>query len=209
MVPGWETTTIPATIQNWFDQLQANPLLGLRNLDLLNIVISFIQIPMFLALFGVYRKESQAFAILALIVWLMGISLFISNNAALPMFDLSTRYSDISTEFQRAAIEGAGIALLARGAHGSIGSFMGFFLSSIGTLLFGLLMLRGKLFSRFAAWVGIVGITLLIIYTIGNTFVPNRGNEMLIIAMPGGILMIVWNILIAKKLFQLVSDSRE
>jgi hypothetical protein len=49
-----------------------------------------------------------------------------------------------------------------------MGAFMGFFLSSIGTLLMSLVMLVGRVFSRVTAWVGIVGITLLIIYTIGT-----------------------------------------
>ena len=80
---------------------------------------------------------------------------------------------------------------------------MGFFLSSIGTLLMGLVMLVGRVFSRVTAWVGIVGITLLIIYTIGSTFVPESGEAMMVIALPGGVLMMVWNVMVAKKLFQL------
>jgi hypothetical protein len=42
---GWEASTVPATIQAWFTQFQTNPLLGLRNLDLLNVTISPIDYP--------------------------------------------------------------------------------------------------------------------------------------------------------------------
>ena len=121
-------------------------------------------------------------------------SVFASRRAGQPLFG----YWDVSdpSVIHREA-------LLARGAHGSLGAFMGFFLSSIGTLLMGLAMLIGRVFSRVTAWVGIVGITLLIIYTIGSTFVPESGEAMMVIALPGGLLLMVWNVMVAKKLFQL------
>jgi hypothetical protein len=207
MIPGWEASTVPATIQAWFTQFQTNPLLGLRNLDLLNVTISTIGIPMYLALYGAHRRVSQAHAALALIVTLVGTVVFITSNAALPMLELSKQYPVAPTDAQRLMLEAAGAALLARGAHGSLGAFMGFFLSSIGTLLMGLAMLKGRVFTRATSWLGIVGITLLIIYTIGSTFVPESGPEfgaaMMAIALPGGVLMMVWNVMVAKKLFQL------
>lgn len=203
MIPGWGASTVPATIQAWFAQFQTNWLLGLRNLDLLNLTISLIGIPMYLALYGVHRRLCQGYAALALIIMLVGTVVFTMSNAALPMLGLSKQYSVASTEGQRLALEAAGQALLARGAHGSLGAFMGFFLSSIGTLLMGFVMLKGRVFGRVAAWVGIMGITLLIIYTIGSTFVPEAGEAMIVVAMPGGILMMAWNVMIALKLFQL------
>ena len=39
MIPGWDTSSVPPTIQAWFAQFQTTPLLGLRNLDLLNVTI--------------------------------------------------------------------------------------------------------------------------------------------------------------------------
>ena len=202
MIPGWEASTVPVTIQAWFSQFQANPLLGLRNLDLLNVTISLIGVPMFLALYGAHRRVSQANATLALIVVLVGTVVFAASNAALPMLELSKQYSVASTDAQRLTLEAAGMALLARGTHGSLGTFMGFILSSIGTLLMGLAMLKGLAFTRATACVGIVGITLLIIYIIGSTFVPEAGTAMMAIALPGGVLMMVWNVMVAKKLFQ-------
>lgn len=203
MIPGWEASTVPATIQAWFTQFQSNRLLGLRNLDLLNVTISLIGIPMYLALYGAHRRVSQAYAALALIVVLAGTVVFTTSNAALPMLELSKQYSVALTDAQRLALESAGVALLARGAHGSLGAFMGFFLSSIGTLLMGLAMLKGRVFTRVTAWVGIVGITLLLIYTIGSTFVPEAGAAMMAFALPGGVLLMAWNVMVAKKLFQL------
>jgi hypothetical protein len=203
MIPGWEATTVPPTIQAWFAQFQTNPLLGLRNLDLLNVTIWLIEIPMVLALYGAHRRANQAYAALAATVMLVGTVVLTTSNVALPMLGLSKQYALASTDARRLTIEAAGIALLARGAHGSMGAFAGFFLRSIGSLLMGVTMLKGRVFTRVTAWVGIVGMALLGVYVIGSTFVPGSEAVMMALAMPGGILMIAWNIMVAKKLFQL------
>jgi hypothetical protein len=209
MIPGWEASTVAPTIQAWFTQFQTNPLLGLRNLDLLNVTIWLIEIPMALALYGAHRRGSQAYAALALIVVLVGTVVLITGNVALPMLDLSRQYTLASTDAQRLTIEAAGTALLSRGAHGSLGAFAGFFLRSVGTLLMGLAMLKGRVFTRVTAWVGIVGMALLLIYVIGSTFIPGSETVMLALAMPGGILMIAWNVMVARKLFHLRTARAE
>jgi hypothetical protein len=208
MIPGWEATTVPTTIEAWFIQFQTNPLLGLRNLDLLNATLSVIGVPMIVALYGAHRRACPAYATLALSVALVGTGVFVTSNVALPMLDLSRQYATASTDTQRLAIEAAGGALLARGAHGSLGVFAGFFLPSIGTLLMGIAMLVGKVFKRVTAWMGIAGISLLTIYTIGVTFAPTSGEAMMIVALPGGLLIMAWNILVARRLLQLGTAHR-
>ena len=202
-IPGWDASNVPVTMQAWFTQFRANPLLGLRNLDLLNVTISAIGIPMQVALFGAHRRVCRAYAALALIVMLVGTVVFMTSNAALPMLELSKQYSAASTVSQRLTLEAAGQALLAKGAHGSLGAFMGVFLSSIGALLMGLAMLTGRVFSRVTACLGIVGITVLIIYAFGSTFVPESRQAMMVIAISGGVLMMAWNVMVARRLFQL------
>jgi len=202
-IPGWQASTVPTSIEQWFAQFQANPLLGLRNLDLLNITISAVGLPMYVALYGVHRKVSQGYATLALVVVALGTAVFVTNNAALPMLDLSRQFSAATTEAQRLALEGAGQALLAKGAHGSMGAFAGFFLSSVGTLLMAFAMLQGKAFSRLAAYTGIIGTSFLLAYIVGSTFGLGSSSALMAIALPGGLLMIAWNVMVAKKLFQL------
>jgi MFS family permease len=142
-------------------------------------------------------------ALVALIVVLVGTAVYLASNAALPMLDLANRYSIAGSDSERRALEAAGLALLARGAHGSMGFFLGLFLSSLGTLLMSFVVLLGRVFSRITGWVGLVGIGLLMVYTIVFTFVPEPGAAMMVFAMPGGLLMLVWNVLIARKLLQL------
>jgi hypothetical protein len=203
MIPGWEASTVPATVEQWFTQLHVNPLLGLRNLDLLNITVSAVGLPLYVALYGAHRNASPGYATLALIIVALGTSVFIANNAALPMLELSRQYSVASTETQRLALQGAGEALLAKGAHGSMGAFVGFFLSSIGTLLMTVAMFKGTIFGRAAAYTGMLGISLLLVYIIGSTFTSESSGILMAIAMPGGLLMIAWNLIVARKLLQL------
>jgi MFS family permease len=203
MIPGWEASTVPATVEQWFTQLHVNPWLGLRNLDLLNITVSAVGLPLYVALYGAHRNASPGYAALSLIIVALGTAVFIADNAALPMLELSRQYSVASTETQRSALKGAGEALLAKGAHGSMGAFVGSFLSSMGTLLMTVAMFKGRVFGRAAASTGMLGVSLLLVYLIGSTLTSQSSAILMAVAMPGGFLMIAWNLIVAKKLLQL------
>lgn len=204
-IPGWQASTVPTSVVGWFGQFQENPLLGLRNLDLLNVVISVIAVPMYVALYGVHRRVSQGVAALALVVVTLGTSVFVAGNAALPMLDLSDQFLLATTDSQRLALQGAAQALLATGAHGSMGAFAGFFLSSVGTLVMAVAMLEGGVFGRLASWTGIVGMSLLLTYVVGTAFSLASTGVLMIVAMPGGLMMITWYVMVARKLFRLAS----
>jgi hypothetical protein len=202
-IPGWGASTVPENVVGWFTQFQYNWLLGLRNLDLLNVLISILMIPMFYALFAAHQKVKKGYGTLAIILFIIGTTIFIVNNTALPMLELSSKYASATTETQKVIIAAAGEAMLARGEHGSLGAFMGFALSTIASISFSFVMLKGKIFSKAAAYVGILGFVLLLIYTVFVTFVSSSDNIIMMLAMPGGLLALGWNILIARKLLQL------
>ena len=206
-LPGWGVSTVPETAIGWFTQFQYNWLLGLRNLDLLNVIISILMIPMFCALYAVHQGAKKDYATLAIILFIIGTTIFIGNNTALPMLELSSKYAAATTETQKTIIAAAGEAMLARGEHGSPGAFMGFALSTIASISFAFVMLKGKIFSKTTAYVGILGFVLLLIYTVFVTFVSNSNNLIMILAMPGGLLAMGWNIMIARKLLQLGKKS--
>lgn len=203
MMPEWRISTVPGTAQVWFAQLQYNPLLGLRNLDLLNVIVPLIGLPMYVALYGAHYRENHAYAVLALIVVVVGVVVFSTNNPALSLLELSKHYSTALTDSQRFTFEAAGAALLAKGSHGSLGAFAGFFLSSVGTLLMCLVMQKGSAFTLATSWIGAVGSVFMIIYTVGTTFLPEYMNLLFMVVMVGGPLMMVWNTMIALRLFQL------
>lgn len=202
MVPGWGPSTTPTEAQAWFAQFSAAPLLGLRNLDLINITLSAVALPMYVALYGAHRRAEPALALTALVIVAAGAVVFLASNAALPMLGLSRRYAEAAVA-DRPALEAAAAALLVRGAHGSSGAFPGFFLSEVGTLLMALAMLRGEVFGRWAGWLGVSGASALAVYSVVMTFVRGADSMALALAAPGGLLMVAWHVLVARGLLRL------
>ncbi|MDF2531595.1 MAG: conserved rane protein of unknown function [Clostridia bacterium] len=205
-IPGWGAAVDTKTAIDWFAQFQGNLLLGLRNLDLLNIIISIISIPMFCALYAAHLRVQKSYGLLALVLFIAGTIIFIANNAALPMLALSSKYAAAS-DAQKVLLAAAGEAILVKGEHGGPGAFLGFMLSTSANLTMAYVMLKGRIFSRTTAYIGLIGFSLLLIYTIAVTFVSKSSNVIMILAMPGGLLAMAWNIMVAKKLLHLSKKS--
>jgi len=204
-LPGGYSAT--ETVVDWFTLLHGNWFLGLRNLGLLNIIMVAFGIPLFLALYAAHRKVNQPFAALATVIAFIGIAVFYGTNRAFPMLALSSSYVTASTEVQRTMIEAAGQALLSVGQSHTPGTFMAFFLAEIADILMALVMLRGRVFSRWAAFAGIVGFGCLFTYDILASFVPALHEATLLLAMVGGIASMIWYIMIAIRLFLLGSGD--
>ncbi len=200
-LPGGYTTS--ETVIDWFTLLQNNWFLGLRNLGLLNIVMTALGIPVLFALYTAHRSVNQTFAALAMIISFIGTAVFYATNRAFPMLDLSIRYAAAATEAERAVLVAAGQALLSVGQSHTPGTFLAFFLSEIGGIAISMVMLRGKVFSRAAAYAGMIGYGLLLVFEILSSFVPSLHNAALILAMGGGLANMTWYILTARRLFQL------
>jgi hypothetical protein len=195
----------PATLTavEWFSLFQENGLAGLRALGFINIISLTVSVSLYFALYGAHRREKQVAAGLALILYLLGAAIYISNNAAIPMAVLSEKYASAATESQRTLIAAAGEAVLVRGADFTPGSFIGFFFTEMAGLAFSFVMLRSWMFSKITAILGILGFVLLSIFTILTTFVPLFFDVAMILAMAGGLLSAAWYILVARGLFQL------
>lgn len=191
------------TVFDWFALFQNNWFMGLRNLGLLNILFNALDIPIFFALYGVHRKTSHTLAALAMIVSFIGVAVFYATNRAFAMLDISNQYVLATTDAQRAILAAAGQAMLSVGQSHTPGTFIAFFLSEFAGLLISVVMLQGKFFSKVNAYVGILGFTSLLIFEIGTSFVPALRGMAMILAVLGGILSLVWDILVALKLFHL------
>ncbi|MGE5604112.1 MAG: hypothetical protein ACM3YE_00285, partial [Bacteroidota bacterium] len=148
-------------------------------------------------------RVNFAYPMLAMIIYFIGTAVFISNNAALPMLELSNKYAAATLESERILLSAAGEALLAKGGHGSPGAFLGFILSTIASIVMSIGMLRGKIFSKTTAYMGILGGALLLVYLILVTFVPETKNVAVMLAAPGGIFALVWTIMFTIKLFKI------
>jgi hypothetical protein len=199
---GGNLSQLPQTAVERFSQFQQNAWLGLYNLDLLNAVNQLISIPVYFALYAALRMTNKPYAMFGLIIFLLGTTIFVANNTALPMLELSNKYA-AADEHQKAMLAAAGEAMLARGEHGSLGAFFSFLLPTLAALIMSLVMLQGSIFSRMNAYIGIVGNTFMLIYVVLVTFAPTVKDMAIAFAMPGGLLLLVWMILFTVRLFRL------
>lgn len=201
---GGDLTKLPMSAAGRFSQLQQNPLLGLYNLDLLNVIIQVLSIPVMFAVYASLRRVCKATATFALVVFLTGSIIYICGNSALAMLDLSQKYFGTVTSQQKILYEAAGEAFLVKGAHGGGSVFLGMLLPVIGNLLFSISMRNGKVFGKITSMMGIIGNSLLGLYVVVITFFPFTERFATAIAMPGGILVLVWIIMFTFKLFSII-----
>lgn len=202
-ITGGNLSAPPQTAIERFAQFHENKLLGLYNLDLLNIINQMILIPAFFALYAAHRHVNKAYSLLALTIFLFGSVILVANNTALPMYELSHKYFATTIESQKAFYAAAGEAMLVRGAHGSSGVFLGFFIPNIANLIMAIVMLQGGVFSKVNSWVGFIGSILIMLYVVLVNFVPGVETMATAFAMPGGLLLMVWMIMFAIRLFKL------
>jgi hypothetical protein len=202
-VTGGNLTALPQTAIERFAQFHENKFIGLYNLDMLNIINQMILIPAYFALYAVHRNVNKAYGFFALIVFLFGSVVMVANNTALPMLELSNKYFATTIESQKVLYAAAGESMLAMGAHGSAGIFLGFFIPNIANLIMSIVMLKGRIFSKINSWLGIIGSMLMLLYVISVNFVSGVENMATAFAMPGGLLLIAWMIMFTIMLFRL------
>ncbi|MDA3936653.1 MAG: hypothetical protein PF636_07305, partial [Actinomycetota bacterium] len=65
----------------------------------------------------------------------------------------------------------------------------------------------GGVFRRLASWTGIVGMSFLLAYVVGTAFSLASTGVLMIVAMPGGLMMIAWYVMVARKLFRLTATE--
>jgi len=190
----------PTTAIGFFTLLQNNRLLGLFDLFLLDIPATAFQIPIILALYVSLRHADESQMTVAAILGYIGIAEYFSANTALSMLSLSDQYASASTDSQRSLFLALGEQLLF--LNTSTGSFIGYTFIAIAGLIISFVMLRSGIFNRVTACLGIVGNLL----ELGppSQFVPRQSYQYFVILIAlGGVLLIIWYFLVARRLHQL------
>ena len=194
----------PDTMTGWFTLLQNNRLLGLSYLNLFDIVDYALVGLMFLALYVALRRASKSYMAIATTLGFVGIAAYFASNTAFSMLSLSDQYAAATTDVQRSMFLAAGQAVLAINNPGAIyqgtGIYMSFLLLAVAGLIISAVMLRSNIFSRVTAYVGILASAFDLAYCITFAFVPAMTVYLLSAA---GLLLMVWHILIGRRLYQL------
>jgi hypothetical protein len=191
---------------DWFSIYQDSWFRGVYALGILNIVYMIAMLPVYFALLGAHFEKQALAAALMIIIFLTAMSMYISNNAAIPLLVLSDKYSLAATDLQRNTLVAAGEAVLSRGEDFTAGSFIPTFMSGLAAIGISIIMLRGGVFGKVNAWIGLVSFTFLSLFTIIATFIPAFYSfAYYFLGSIGGLLALSWFALVARRFFQLAS----
>jgi Domain of unknown function (DUF4386) len=184
----------PSTVIGWFTLFQHNRLLGLLDMDLLMIADYALLGLIMLTLYAALRRASPSFMAIALTSGLVGIAAYFASSTAFNMLSLSDQYAAATTDTQRSLFLAAGQATLAiwQGTAFDVG----YVLEGVALLIIAVVMLRSTLFSKGTASVGfLTGVMMLV--------PPTVGTIGLLFSLGSLVPMAIWDILIARRLFQL------
>ena len=183
----------PGAAGDWFAYLQQNWIAGLLNLDLLLAVSLVLSIPFYLALYTVLRPTSPSATLIATAIALLSTMVHLVSITAFELLAFSQAHAAATTEMQRATYLAAGEAALA--AYYGTAFQVSYLLGYVAYIIIGAVMLRSTIFSRATAYVGVLtGIAGF------GFYLPTIGLFLSIVVV---LLVAVWNILVARRLFQL------
>ena len=188
---------LDGTALDWFRLFQKNYIIGLIDFELLMVVYTILCIPIFLSLYILLRHVSPSWTAIYLVLNVIGVIGFITARPAFEMLYLSNGYSTAATEAQRAIFLAGGEAKLAM-FHGTA-FHISYLLGSITGLIISLVMLKTNCFSKMTSYVRIASS----VFDFG-LYVPIVG---IYISMFSVVFLFIWNILIARRLFQLAKDT--
>lgn len=189
-------------IIEWFALFQTNRFAAFSSLGIINIITLSLGIPIYLAFNQAYRQDQPALAALASSLFFIGTTVYLSSNTVFPLFAVSQKFAT-SPETQKPLLEAAGSALLAQGADLTPGTFVGLFLTQIAGLMITSGMLRGNVFGKWTGRAGLTGFSLMSIFFMLTAFVPQQYNTAMMIAAPGGLILLTYQIMLARRFFQL------
>lgn len=195
-----DNSTIPMI--EWFTLFQTNPFAAFSRLGIINMITLSLSVPIYLAFTQAFQQRRPALAALASLLFFVGTAVYLSSNTVFSLFAVSQQYA-AAAEVQKPVLEAAGRALLAQGADLTTGTFVGFCITQIAGLLITSGMLRGEVFGKWTGLAGLVGYSLMSVFFILTAFVPAQYDTAMLVAAPGALIMITYQILLARRFFQL------
>ena len=183
----------PLWPDNILDLIQQDWLAGLMGLDFGYLFSNVFAIPFFLVLYVTLKEVDEGWALLALVLGLIGLACLVPARPIPEMFALSDQYAAATTEAERASYLVASEAMLAH-FHG-MAYHAHYILGAASLLISSFLMLRSATFSKATAYVGIV--TNIVVL---GLYVPVIGVWISMLSVVG---YLVWYILIARRLIRL------
>jgi hypothetical protein len=202
--PAVDNRSIP--IKEWFALFQAGRFEAFSRLGVINMLTLSFCIPIYLAFHVAFRKDRPTIAAFAPILFLIGAAVYFSSNNVFTIYALSQQAA-LAPAAQKPIIEAAGRALLLQGADLSNGTFVGLFISQIAGLLVTSVMPAKPEFGKWIGITGLAGYSVMSVFFILTAFFPAYYDTAMILAAPGAILMIGYQVMLACRFFQLGKNA--
>jgi hypothetical protein len=198
----------PGTIIDWYALFQNNWIVGLLDFWILEIPMYGLFALVFLALYNALGKGAGSRMAVAMVFALLGIGIFLATNNPFSMLSLSHQYAAAATEVDRSTLLAAGQAVLAQTGQRAVGGFnAGLFLVTIAGLIAASAMYRNNLFGRPAAVVGMLAHALSLADFLREALTKSEVVTLLVV-LPNALLLIVWYLLIGRRLWRLGKPER-
>ncbi len=189
----WPYKGLDSSVLDIFTLLQENTIVGLISLDVIMLITLIIDGLVIIALFAVLKKVNKGFALLGLIIGLIGVIAVIQCRPLIEMVMISEKYFQATTENEKIIYLASGetYRTFFDGTAWMIQTFM----FMISGLIYSAIMLKSDEFNNATAIIGIS------ISVLGMFFlIPIVGLVLLFVNTFGAI---AWNILIARAFIKL------
>jgi len=198
----------PDTVSDWFELFQSNKLIGLLDFWALEVLLYAMFALVFLALYFALREANPGLMAIAIAFALLGVGIFLATNNPISMLSLSDQYAAATSEVERATLLAAGQAVLTNTGQRVVGGFnVGLFLVSVAGLIMSSAMLKDNAFSMATAYVGIAAWALSLLDYLRQIVTQSEIITLLVI-LPHTLLLVVWFVLIGRKLYELGRSER-
>lgn len=189
----------PSNAEGWFTLLQNNRIVGLLLLSFPTFFGMMLYYLTFFSLYGTLKEVNNGYTASATVFAFVGLTILLITNMAYPIIFLSNQYAIATTESQKVLLLAAGETKI---AAVNTGMNLGGFLAEGAALIFSILMLRSRVYSKMTAYFGIFGhgldLTRIVMIL---AFLPEDVASILL--MIGGLPQLVWMLLVARRLIQL------
>ena len=194
-------------ISTWFTLFQTNRFEAFSRLGVINMLTLSLSIPIYLAFNQAFRKERPLLTAFASLLFFIGTAVYLSSNTVFALFSVSQQYSAASAA-QKLVLEVAGQSLLQQGADLTSGTVLGLLMTQMAGLIITGAMASGKVFGKWIGWAGLMGYGIMTVFFILTAFLPNQYGMAMMVAAPGALIMIAYQIMLAMKFFQLGAAER-
>jgi hypothetical protein len=197
---GW----LPTSAEEHYSTLQNDGLAGLLRLDFATLALVALFPFVAVALYAAFRHSRQGYALLAMVLILIGTLLALSNESAFSMMYLSDLHAEASTTAQQERLLAAGEAVIASNMWNTTAGFLAGIFMQGGFVFISFVMLRGQKFSKGTAYAGILSNGLDFIHVFAALFAPALAVTLLSI---GGVFYLLWFPLLGRDLIRLGKDG--